>query len=86
MIASPTGTGKSTAAAKAVSRVGSTCWLGDRHEDVNAIAEAIENCGGQVGRVLPLKGVTDGVPNCLYPAVIECWQQKGYLNSASSSS
>jgi hypothetical protein len=58
--------------------VGSTCWLADRHEDVNAAAAAIEARGRQVGRVLPLDGETGGVPNCLHPDVIKLWQAKHY--------
>jgi hypothetical protein len=52
--------------------------LCDRRDDVDAATAAIESHGGQVGRVLPLRGKTDGVPNCLHPDVIECWQAKGY--------
>jgi hypothetical protein len=78
LIASPTGTGKTHAAAEAVAVAGSTCWLADRREDVDAAVAAIESHGGQVGRVLPLDGTTDGEPNCLYPETIEAWQAKGY--------
>jgi hypothetical protein len=78
VIAAPTGTGKTSAAAKFVAKAGSTCWLADRHEDVAAAVAAIEAAGGLVGRTLPLHGKTDGVPHCLHPSIIEWWQMKGY--------
>jgi hypothetical protein len=78
VIAAPTGTGKSTAMAKRVAEIGSTCWLTNRHEDVISAALAIEMHGGSVGRVVPLDGEQDGERNCLHPHVIEQWQAKGY--------
>jgi hypothetical protein len=78
LIAAPTGCGKTMAAAQHVARVGSTVWLADRHEDVEAAVSAIEDYGGNVGRVLPLRGKTGDVPNCLHPETIEYWQASGY--------
>jgi hypothetical protein len=78
LILAPTGTGKTTAAAKHVARTGSTVWLTDRNEDVDDAAGAIEAAGGSVGRVLWLWGKRDGKPNCLHPDIIERWQEAGY--------
>lgn len=78
MIAAPTGSGKTHAAAKFVATQGNSIWLADRVEDVDAATETIQRYGGQVGRVLPLKGNLNGVPNCLHPDTIEIWQKKGY--------
>lgn len=78
LIAAPTGAGKTTAAARWVAQTGKTCWLADRREDVDAAVQAIEAAGGEVGRVVPLDGETNGVPNCLCPEVINWWQAKGY--------
>jgi hypothetical protein len=78
VIAAPTGAGKTSAMAKAVAREGGTCWLSDRRDDVDAAAAAIDGHSGNVGKVLPLDGVTGGVPNCLHPEIISSWQSKGY--------
>src|SRR5262249_15066032 len=78
VIAGPTGSGKTTAAAKVVARAGSTCWLSERHEDVEAATAAMEQYGANVGRVKPLDGVTGDTPNCLHPDPIAQWQAKGY--------
>jgi hypothetical protein len=78
VIAAPTGTGKTYAAAKHVAATGGTCWLCDRHEDVDAAVAAIEAHGGSVGRVLPLRGSSSGILHCLHPDVVQCWQAKGY--------
>jgi hypothetical protein len=61
-----------------VAQQGSTCWLTDRCEDVEAVVAKIEKLGGKVGRVLPLDGEIGGIPNCLYPKIIAMWQAKGY--------
>ena len=78
LVAGPTGSGKTTAMAKHVARTGATCWLADKHVDVDAAVAAIEAAGGNVGRVVPLDGMTGKTPNCLRPDVISCWQFKGY--------
>jgi hypothetical protein len=57
---------------------GSTCWLSDRHEDVDAVVAKLKEHGCEPGRVLPLRGAVNGVPNCLLPQLIEHWQKKGY--------
>jgi hypothetical protein len=64
--------------AKHVADTGSTCWLADRHEAVAAAVAAIEEFGGSVGRVVPLRSESLGMANCLHPDEIECWQAKGY--------
>jgi hypothetical protein len=61
-----------------VAWAGSTCWLADRCDDVQAVVAGIEQREGQVGRVAPLEGETDGQPNCLHPEIIGLWQAKGY--------
>src|SRR5262249_39430668 len=73
LIQAPTGTGKTEATARYVAREGSTCWLADRHEDVEAAVAAIERHGGQVGRVLPLEEY------CLHADTVSWWQAKGYM-------
>jgi hypothetical protein len=79
LIASPTGTGKTSAAAKAVAKMGATCWLADRHEDVEKVERLIEAVGGLVGTVVPLNGTqSDGTANCLHPEIFGLWQSKGY--------
>lgn len=78
MIAAPTGSGKTTAAAQFIVGQVPALWLTDRHEDVDAAADAIERAGGTVAKPLPLNGGRDGVPNCLHAGTIEWWQVKGY--------
>jgi hypothetical protein len=82
VIASPTGVGKTTAAAEYVAERGSAVWLTERHEDVDAAVAVIERAGGKVGRVVPLQGETGGVPNCLHPDDVNTWQSKGYAYRA----
>jgi hypothetical protein len=83
VIAAPTGTGKTSAAARHVAEAGRAIWLADRHEDINAASQAIEENGGTVGRVLPLDGVQeDGTRNCLFPVKVKLWQAKGYTYRA----
>lgn len=72
------GAGKTTIAARSLTEVGSALWLCDRHEDAAAAAAQIESHGGVVGRVLPLRGETAGVPHCLHPETVELWQARGY--------
>jgi hypothetical protein len=63
----------------AVAKVGATCWLADRREDVEKAKRSIEDAGGLVGTVLPLTGTqSDGSVNCLNPDIIGLWQSKGY--------
>jgi hypothetical protein len=78
LIACPTGSGKTTHVGKYVAQNGFTIWLTDRHEDAATTANMIEQYGGDVGKVVPLRGHTDGVPNCLHPDIIQRWQEKGY--------
>ncbi len=78
MIAAPTGSGKSTAAAGFIAGQAPALWLANRHEDVAAAAAMIEAKGGVVGRPVPLTGRTHGVANCLMPDIIKAWQAKGY--------
>jgi hypothetical protein len=79
LIAAPTGSGKTHAMAEAVAAHGSTCWLADRTEDVDAAAALIEANGGAVGKVAPLQGKQpDGTLNCVMPEVVKIWQEKGY--------
>jgi hypothetical protein len=78
LIRAPAGSGKTEAAAKHVAEAGATVWLADRHDDVDAAAAKIEKYGGDVGRVLPLRGMTGDDPNCLHPDDIEAWQGAGY--------
>jgi hypothetical protein len=78
VIGSPTGTGKTTEAARFVAKSGSAIWLTDRHEDAAVAVGMIEEHGGRVGRILPLRGTTRDIPNCLHPGIVERWQDKGY--------
>jgi|GEM_PF-6661011 len=64
--------------AQHVAKTSSTCWLADRHEAVAAAVAAIEEFGGSVGRVVPLRGESLGTANCLHPDDIDRWQAKGY--------
>ncbi|MGH7171501.1 MAG: hypothetical protein ACRELG_14595, partial [Gemmataceae bacterium] len=78
MIAAPTGVGKSEAAARHVAEVNNAIVLADRHESIEQFTATVEKYGGSVGRVLPLDGQINGVPNCLHPDIIGVWQMKGY--------
>jgi hypothetical protein len=81
LIAAPTGTGKTYAAAQAVAESGvRTCWLSDRHKDVAAVVEQLKRAGIEPAFPVQLRSAEEGSnePNCLRPEVIEKWQEKGY--------
>jgi hypothetical protein len=82
VIAAATGVGKTTAWAKKAAAEGLTIWLSARHEDVDLGVNTIRSAGGQAARVAPLEGYTQGpaglVKNCLFPAEVNKWREKGY--------
>lgn len=78
LIAAPTGAGKSEAAAQHVAKVNNAIVLADRHESIEQFTATVEKYGGSVGRVLPLDGKNNGIPNCLHPDIVGMWQMKGY--------
>jgi hypothetical protein len=82
VIAAPTGSGKTTQMAKQVAEHGSTCWLTDRHDGVDATCAMIETYGGSVGRVVRLGGKqSDGTRNCLHPKVIGYGRRRAITTS-----
>jgi hypothetical protein len=47
-------------------------------QSIEQFSGTVEKYGGRVGRVLPLDGQINGVPNCLHPDIVAVWQMKGY--------